>query len=466
MMWIGPACLAAGLLVLMAGAASAHTSERAFILTLPTDLYLAAGTATVAVSFLLVALAGSPLPRRLGGIGVRLARVPSGLADAASIVLLGLVAALVAVGWWGTQDPLANLLPLAVWTVWWIGLTLLCALLGDLWAIANPWRGAHALLARVPGLGRFLARPPFAYPPRLGAWPAVAGFLAFAWFELVSQAPQAPAPLATAVAIYLVVNLAGTLLFGLRPWLANAEAFSLYFRMVAWLSPLDGRPEGDRAVLTVPGGGLLHLSPLPPARVAFVLLALASVSFDGLMRTFWWLDRLGLNPLEFPGRSAVFVANSLGLVGVFGALGAVFVLAIRLGQRLEGDGAPLAPRAGQAVVAIVPIALGYHLAHYLTAFLVDIQFAGAALAALVAADVGHPTTSFLASHGPVRAIWHVLVALIVAAHVAAVVVAHAIALRDAPSPRAAILRQAPLTLLMVGYTLFGLWLLATPVIGG
>ena len=47
-------------------------------------------------------------------------------------------------------------------------------------------------------------------------------------------------------------------------------------------------------------------------------------------------------------------------------------------------------------------------------------------------------------------------------HVWAVVLAHAIAVRHWGPGRAAALSQAPLAGLMVLYTLFGLWLLATP----
>ena len=75
----------------------------------------------------------------------------------------------------------------------------------------------------------------------------------------------------------------------------------------------------------------------------------------------------------------------------------------------------------------------------------------------------HPSASFLAHHSTVHAMWNVQVAGIVVAHVVAVVVAHAIALRRQSSVRRAALSQVPMTVLMIGYTVFGLWLLSTPV---
>ncbi|MEX2649634.1 MAG: hypothetical protein WD673_11530 [Alphaproteobacteria bacterium] len=470
-----PSVLVAALIAVSHGApALAHTSERAFVLTLPTHLYIAGGAIVVAVSFMIAALVTAERVRSIAAIEWRLGRVPHGVGAAASVVSLAIMTALVGAGFLGTQDPLANPLPLVVWTLWWIGLTAAQVLLGDLWSALNPWRGAHTLLRTVPGLRRIVARPPLRYPDGLGAWPAVAGFLGFAWFELVYAAPQNPEILAKAVAAYFTLHLAGSLLFGLSPWLRNAEAFSVYFRMVSWLSPLNGRPgatseDGGAIVATLPGLGLLHLRPLGIGGVAFVLLALSSVSFDGLSGTFWWLDLIGTNPLEFPGRSAVTLPNTLGLFGTFVALAAAFAAAVRLGQRMGGDSAPLATRLGESVASIVPIALGYHLAHYATSFMVDAQYAATALSdpfglGWDAFGLGQVrvTTSFLNDFGSVRAIWHAQVAIIVFAHVAAVAVGHGIAARRTDRHRDAVLGQAPLTVLMVGYTVFGLWLLATP----
>ena len=55
--------------------------------------------------------------------------------------------------------------------------------------------------------------------------------------------------------------------------------------------------------------------------------------------------------------------------------------------------------------------------------------------------------------------------VIVVAHVLAVATAHFLALRNTSSLREAILSQSPMTALMIGYTLFGLWLLSTPAVG-
>ena len=47
----------------------------------------------------------------------------------------------------------------------------------------------------------------------------------------------------------------------------------------------------------------------------------------------------------------------------------------------------------------------------------------------------------------------------------AVAIAHLLALGDPEVAHRAVLSQAPMIALMVAYTLFGLWLLATPAVG-
>jgi len=149
--------------------------------------------------------------------------------------------------------------------------------------------------------------------------------------------------------------------------------------------------------------------------------------------------------------------NTLGLFATLAVIAGLYLLVA-------------ARHYGRYVVALVPIAFGYHFAHYLPSFLVDVQYAASALSDpfgrgwnLLGARDLEPTVSFLSHHSTVHAMWNVQVAAIVAAHVAAVFIAHALALRRLGSARRAAVSQIPMTALMVGYTVFGLWLLSTPV---
>ena len=236
------AAVASGLGALSAAAAPAalaHAGERGFIMLLPTGLFITGGTIAVAVSFLVVIwIRGSALRRTFECARRPLFSVPRSIRGtnvAASAVLVVLVVA----GLAGSRDPLANPLPLSVWTLMWVGLTFVHAVLGYLWPIVNPWTALARLVRRV--LGRTKGGDDtgvMPWPEVLGTWPAVALLLLFAWFELVHPAPQDPAILAFAVAGYSIFTVIGMVLFGNETWGRNVEIFSRFFRIVSWIAPL------------------------------------------------------------------------------------------------------------------------------------------------------------------------------------------------------------------------------------
>jgi hypothetical protein len=314
-------------------------------------------------------------------------------------------------------------------------------------------------------------------------------FLGFAWLELVYPAPDDPEKLAIAVGLYWVVAFVGMLLCGYETWTGRAEPFSVFFRLVGGLAPFvieEKRGSAKKRLspagragtvpsclfLALPGATLIAREPLPLSGVLFIILTLSSVSFDGLSRTFWWLALGDINPLEFPGRSAVMTRNTLGLALAFGVLGACYAAALSLGWLLAGRTARLHLALGAFIYSIMPISIAFHLSHYMTALLVDGQYA--ALAASDPFGTGldllrlgelHVTASFLNTYEGVRSIWNLQTAAIVLGHVAAVALAHALAIRHFGEGRRTLLSQLPLAMFMVLYTLFGLWLLSTPVAG-
>jgi hypothetical protein len=118
------------------------------------------------------------------------------------------------------------------------------------------------------------------------------------------------------------------------------------------------------------------------------------------------------------------------------------------------------------VLTLLPIAVGYHLAHNLSYLLLAGQFA----IPLASDPLGFGwdlfgTKLYGIDIGIIDAatVWTVSVAAIVVGHVAAVWLAHATALA-AYGPAGGRARvQLPLLLLMVGYTMTSLWILAQPI---
>jgi len=262
-----------------------------------------------------------------------------------------------------------------------------------------------------------------------------------------------------AVGGYWALNLAGMALFGAR-WLLRGEALMLLMRAYARMGFLGRR--GARRALglwgwQVPGG------PRPALGLAvLMLLLLGSGSFDGLNETFGWLAFIGTNPLEFPGRSAVVGVTLAGLLLANAALLAVFAGTLALGARLAGERAATGDLIRLYAPTLLPIALAYHIAHYLPSLLFEGQYVLAGLVEALHLGHVHVTAGFLSSPGPVRAIWVAQAGAVVAGHVLALMLAHAIALHQGQSVRRAALSQAPLAAFMLAYTVFGLWLLAAP----
>ena len=464
------------MLLITPSAAHAHATERGFILLLPTDLYIGGGAAVVAFTFFLMAVIPATglqtleLARRdFTSFGHKDTLVPSAM-------MLLVMLALIAAGYLGSRDPLSNPLPLMLWTIWWVGLSFAHVIFGDLWSILHPWRALCRLLSVVPFFRAWLEKPLISNPHRLGYLPAIILFLAFAWLELVHPAPQDPALLANAVIVYIVITLAGMLLFGEKAWLQYGEIFSIFFRVVSWLAPVGVRTDTDRDrrvfFISIPCMRLLSVGILPLSGAAFILLTLSSVSFDGFSRTFLWLDFVGVNPLEYPGRSALINSNTLGLAGVFGALVSVYGLAVYLGHLFARTKIHLSKALTTFVVAIVPIAFGYHFAHYLPELLLDSQFTLRALSDpfawgwdLLGTRGMHIHASIVTNRESIELIWKLQVFGIVLAHVAAVAISHFLALRLYSGPTQAFVSQIPMTVLMIAYTMFGLWLLSTPAAG-
>ena len=118
--------------------------------------------------------------------------------------------------------------------------------------------------------------------------------------------------------------------------------------------------------------------------------------------------------------------------------------------------------ARRHALTLVPIAIAYHLAHYLSYLLVQ----GQAIVPLLSDPLGRGWNLFgtrdfqpdLNIVGP-RFVWIAAVMAIVLGHVASVVLAHRASLRAGAAHG-----QWPIAALMVAYTMLSLWILAQPIV--
>ena len=422
-------------------------------LPIPFSYALTGAAVALLVSFLALGLlwreprlrpasAGRPLP---GAVAVAL----DSPATRVALRVLGLVAtAYVAMAAVFGRDDALNPTPGVVYALFWVGLPLLSVLLGPVWRLLNPIRTLHLLLSRLIGSPPEEGMAPL--PRRLGYWPAAASLLAFVWLELVAPNGTTLPALRTFFAAYLAVHLVAATYWG-STWFDKGDGFEVLSTLVGRLSVLGRRGDG-RLVVRNPLAGVAGI-PAAPGLFAVVGVLLGSTAFDSYASSPTWVRLLQEGPLPET------LTATLGLLAAV----ALVTVAFSAASALAGRGSGLRPAESGARLAhsIVPIVVGYLVAHYWSLLVLVgqqtvIQLSdplGTGANWLGTGGLGVDTT--LA--GP-RGVAVLQVSAVVTGHVLGVVLAHDRAVAMLP-PRFAVRGQLPLLVLMVGYTVGGLWLL-------
>ena len=382
----------------------------------------------------------------------------------AGSMLVALLGVTIWAGLAGTQLATANFAPTFVFVIFWVGLVPLSILFGDVFRAFNPWRAiaraAGFVTARVAGP----LPKPFAYPERLGRWPAAFVIFGFAWIELAWVNGQDPSALAITSLIYTVLTLVAMAVIGTEAWLRYGEGFSVYFNLFSRIAAIDVRD--GRLGFRRPLAALCRLEPAP-GTVALLVVALGTVAFDGASEGPQWSkiapdiqDFFG--SLGFSPGTALELAFTVGmLIGI--AVIAVIYLAGIAGMRTVDQERPLVQLARSYIHTLVPIAAVYVLAHYFS-FLV---YNGQAIAFLASDPLGKGWDLFGTADNSIdygvigaTAIWYVQVGVLVAGHVAGLILAHDRALVLYQRARTATQSQYWMLAVMVAFTTFGLWLLS------
>ena len=286
--------------------------------------------------------------------------------------------------------------------------------------------------------------------------------LSFTAMELTYPNPSDPHALALAIAIYSAITWAGAAAFGSKAWFENGDGFSVYFMLLSRISAFARREDGQLVVRT-PLSGLSIRDPTP-GMIAFVAVMLGSTFFDGFSRTSIWQNRYYNVQVHFLDRPSL--ADLIGqLMGVGGLLLAVAFIgtAFRVAVRGTETIAETENLAQDFVDSLIPITLVYVIAHYFSLLLYQGEVGFRLLSDpwgrgwdLFGTHGFQPNFTFLTPH----TIWYVQVAALVTGHIAGLGVAHDRAVGLFRTPRMALWTQYPMLVLMVLFTVGGLWVLS------
>jgi hypothetical protein len=430
-------------------------------LPVPLKWFFAAAAAVLVVSFIVLAL-GWERPRLAAMRGrVLIETTPRALEVVLGVTGVAVFFITAYAGLIGTDVQSQNLAPTAVYVGFWVGVPFVSLLFGDVFALLSPWRavgrGAGWVAKR---LGGEEGLPePLPYPERLGRFPAAAVLFGFAICELCWARATEPGPLALIMLVYFVAMLIGMSLYGVDPWVRNADGFGVLFRLIGSLAPL-GR------VARVPGSGAVRLAPVV-GTAALLIVSIGSTGFDGAKEGALF-NGLAKDLQSFFRSLGVPIGPALEFGFVVGLAAAVLIVAAIYTLGMYGMRVPASVPNRRALArafahTLIPIAAGYLVAHYFSL----LAYNGQDLWRLASDPLGKGSDLFGSAqnnidYGVVSAtgIWYVQIGALVIGHVGALVLAHDRALELYGSARAATRSQVVMLILMVAFTWLGVGLLS------
>jgi hypothetical protein len=448
---------------LLPSAASAHGISGRASLPVPAWLFAWAAAIVLVVSFVLLSTMWSR-PRLQELNERRVCAWPTGVAVISGAVGLALFALVVYAGYDGVMAYTANFDPTFIFVIFWVGVPVSSALLGDWFRGFSPWLALARAVRWVGGRLGVRWRAPLSYPGWLGRWPVVAGLLAFAWLELIYHDHDNPRTLASLSLAYFALMLVGMGLFGIEQWSRRGDAFGGYFALLARLSPLDVH---DRTLWLRRPLSAVATFGREAGDVALVLVIIGVTTFDGASNGVVW------NTLQ-PHVQSVFsslgladpapdeIADSLGLCLAIAVVAGFYWLGIA-GMRTISRRYDVRWLGHAFAHTLVPIGFAYVLAHYFSLLV----WQGQAIGYLASNPLGHGTDYLGTAHWHVNynfigstGIWYVQVIALVTGHVCGLALAHDRALATYRTSEEAVRSQYWMLVVMVGFTSLGLWLLS------
>ena len=417
-----------------AGPAAAHALHGNVDAPLPFVAYIVGAAIAVALSFVIVAITDdTPLPEPRPGHVRTLPRLIRLLLR--SIGLLAWLWVVLQTLLGGDSD--AEVASLVLWVFGWVGLALVSSLLGPVWSWLDPFSTLYDMLAtlfRPIGL-RLPGRAP--WHRNTGVWPAVILMGFFVWLELGPRVASGR-DLGCILTGYTIFTLGAMAWYGRNRWRAHGEVFSVWFSLLGRLANWGpAGPPGQGRIRRRGFGSALSRTPWSASLLAVLALATGSVIWDGISQTRTYYDLVGEPGVVF---ETILLGGFLGLL-----LGSVLLVGHRVGMASVGAG-------------LVPVAVGYLVAHYLTFLLTEGQ--------RIVVAASDPLQQGWDLFGTVRwepredwlagsVIWTVQVSAVVIGHVVGAWMGHSGIRRSRSAGKA--VSQWPLAVLMIGMTMLALW---------
>jgi hypothetical protein len=428
----------------------AHGIGGAQDLPLPRSLAIAGAVAALILSFVVLAYAWRT--PRFEGAGFKpaprwLNRLVNGLVWRIGCRVFGFAVfsyALMAAMF--GKDTLNNPFIYMFYVFLWVAPVPLSLLFGEFWRAVSPVRTIHLGVARLTGAAP--SQGMLNYPARLGYWPAAAGLFAFVWFELVFAANNELGPVRLWFVAYVAIMLVGGAIYG-DTFFARADPFEVYSSLVAKLSIWSRR--NGALVIRSPLANLHTLAP-QPGLIPVVGVLLGSTAFDSFSGTNTWATFQNASNSDSWLGTAVLLIFCTSVAGLISA-----------GAMLTDSGEmPRGRLPALFAHSLVPIIVGYIVAHYFT-FLVHVgQYTISRMSdpfetgANWFGTATWPVNYWLNFHPTLVA--NIKVLGVVIGHVVAVVAAHDRAVSVLPRDHQ-IRGQLPLLAVMVFFTAGGLFLL-------
>lgn len=357
---------------------------------------------------------------------------------------LGIVG-FIAVIYFGLIGPKSKTNPaiLLIWVGWWAGYIATVYLIGNSWPAINPLRT----------ISKWIPTQNYSYPSWAGAWPSILGLLLLVWAELTTPVVNRPRLLVVLIGVYTSVTVLGVIVFGSEAWFARVDPVARLCHYYGAIGPIERTQNSIR--LRFPGAILRHTRVRGHSEISFIIAMLWITTFDGLVHTPLWntavrvLTGWGLPPIS------VYIG---GLVTGFAMFWGGYQLAIQRARVHANSHLSHPVLAERFVVSLLPIAAGYHLAHFLGYFLTWTPTLFTAILPPFHPELTPVILTLPAWFGGMKLLF------ILGGHLLAIWVAHSIAFELFPGRLQAIRSQYAIVAVMILYTMTSLWIVVQPYV--